>query len=109
MATRDYEGDGIVGVPLREARIPRDSKVAGIIREKVRQGPAYLTFDIDCLDPATAPGTGTPVPGGLTSHQALSILRAMKGMDFAGIGGDVNFYKPRLEGVFWKPIGAQRY
>lgn len=59
--------------------------VAGIIRERLGQGPAYLTFDIDCLDPATAPGTGTPVPGGLTSHQALSILRAMKGMDFKGM------------------------
>ena len=39
--------------------------------------PVYLTFDIDCLDPAFAPGTGTPVPGGLSSHQALSILREM--------------------------------
>ncbi|UXX81664.1 agmatinase [Roseovarius pelagicus] len=59
--------------------------LAQIIRETVGDGPAYLTFDIDCLDPSTAPGTGTPVPGGLTSYQALSILRAMKGMDFAGI------------------------
>jgi agmatinase len=60
-------------------------EVAGVIRDRVGSGPAYLTFDIDCLDPATAPGTGTPVPGGLTSHQALSILRAMKGVDFKGM------------------------
>jgi len=60
-------------------------EVAGAIRNVVGDGPTYLTFDIDCLDPATAPGTGTPVPGGLTSYQALAILRAMKGMDFTGM------------------------
>jgi agmatinase len=43
--------------------------------EIVGDRPAYLTFDIDCLDPAFAPGTGTPVPGGLSTAQALSILR----------------------------------
>ncbi len=59
--------------------------VAQVIRATIGNGPAYLTFDIDCLDPATAPGTGTPVPGGLTSFQALSILRALKGVDFAGM------------------------
>jgi agmatinase len=59
--------------------------VADVVRKVVGDGPAYLTFDIDCLDPSTAPGTGTPVPGGLTSFQALSILRAMKGMDFKGM------------------------
>jgi agmatinase len=51
----------------------------------VESGPAYLTFDIDCLDPSAAPGTGTPVPGGLSSYQALAILRAMRGMDFVGM------------------------
>jgi agmatinase len=59
--------------------------VADVVRETVGAGSAYLTFDIDCLDPSTAPGTGTPVPGGLTSHQALSIIRAMKGLDFKGM------------------------
>jgi agmatinase len=42
-----------------------------------RGQPVYLTFDIDCLDPAFAPGTGTPVPGGLTSAQCLEIIRAL--------------------------------
>ena len=59
--------------------------VADVVRKVVGDGPSYLTFDIDCLDPSTAPGTGTPVPGGLTSFQALSILRAMKGLDFKGM------------------------
>ena len=42
------------------------------------QGPSYLTFDVDCLDPAYAPGTGTPVVGGLTSYEAQQILRSLK-------------------------------
>lgn len=46
---------------------------------------AYLTFDIDCLDPAYAPGTGTPVAGGLTSHQALTILRGLGNLDLVGM------------------------
>lgn len=41
-------------------------------------GPTYISFDIDCLDPAYAPGTGTPVPGGLTTYEAQQILRALK-------------------------------
>ncbi len=45
----------------------------------------YLTFDIDCLDPAFAPGTGTPVAGGLSSAQALAILRGCGGIDLVGM------------------------
>ena len=48
-------------------------------------GPAYVTFDIDCLDPSVAPGTGTPVCGGLSSHQALSILRGLAGINVVGM------------------------
>ncbi|NMM45164.1 agmatinase [Rhodospirillaceae bacterium KN72] len=47
-------------------------------------GPAYMTFDIDCLDPAFAPGTGTPVSGGLSSAQALEIVRALGPIDWVG-------------------------
>jgi agmatinase len=46
---------------------------------------AYLTFDIDCLDPSYAPGTGTPVCGGLTTHQALEIVRGLKGVNLVGM------------------------
>ena len=42
------------------------------------EGPTYISFDIDCLDPAYAPGTGTPVPGGLTTYETQRILRALK-------------------------------
>ena len=55
------------------------------IREILDDQKTYLTFDIDCLDPAFAPGTGTPVAGGLTSHQALSIIRGLGNIDFVGM------------------------
>lgn len=42
------------------------------------EGPTYITYDIDCLDPACAPGTGTPVPGGLTTYEVQRIFRALK-------------------------------
>ena len=47
-------------------------------------GPTYLSFDIDSLDPAEAPGTGTPEAGGLTMREALRILRGLRGIDFVG-------------------------
>ncbi len=55
------------------------------IKRVVGDRPAYLTFDIDCLDPAFAPGTGTPVCGGLTTHQAQSILRGLAGIKFVAM------------------------
>ena len=55
------------------------------IYDIVGEQPVYLTFDIDCLDPAYAPGTGTPVPGGLSSHTALSIVRALGGLNLVGM------------------------
>jgi guanidinopropionase len=56
------------------------------------QGPTYITFDVDCLDPAFAPGTGTPVPGGLTTYETQRILRALKIANL--IGGDVMEVSP---------------
>ena len=54
-------------------------------REILGDRPVYLTFDIDCLDPSCAPGTGTPVCGGLTSHQAMAILRGLAGVNVVGM------------------------
>jgi agmatinase len=51
----------------------------------VGDNPTYLTFDIDCLDPAFAPGTGTPVPAGLSSAQALHIIRGMEPVNLVGM------------------------
>ena len=58
--------------------------VAAEIKRIVGNNKAYLTFDIDCLDPAFAPGTGTPVSGGLTSYQALTIIRNLVGVNLVG-------------------------
>ena len=54
-------------------------------RRIVGAGPAYLTFDIDALDPAFAPGTGTPEIGGLASWQAQAILRRLGDLNFVGM------------------------
>ncbi|MEM8904921.1 MAG: agmatinase [Actinomycetota bacterium] len=54
------------------------------VREQVSGGPVYLSFDIDGLDPAFAPGTGTPEVGGLTVPQALEIVRGCRGLDLVG-------------------------
>ncbi|MEO0680887.1 MAG: agmatinase [Pseudomonadota bacterium] len=58
---------------------------AQAIRDRVGDAPVYLTFDIDGLDPAFAPGTGTPVIGGLATWQALAILRGLAGIDLRGM------------------------
>ena len=59
--------------------------LSAMIRERVGDGPAYVSFDIDCLDPAFAPGTGTPVAGGLSSNQAIQILRGLRGLNLVGM------------------------
>ncbi|WP_284266070.1 agmatinase [Roseicyclus amphidinii] len=61
--------------------------VAEALRAKVGDHPVYLSFDIDALDPAHAPGTGTPVWGGLSSREAAAILRGLAGINL--VGGDV--------------------
>jgi agmatinase len=60
------------------------AETAARIRERVGDGPAFVSFDIDVVDPAFAPGTGTPEPGGLSSHDALSIVRGLTGIEFVG-------------------------
>ncbi|MFH4354617.1 MAG: agmatinase [Neisseriaceae bacterium] len=55
------------------------------IREIVKDFPVYLTFDIDCLDPAYAPGTGTPVCGGLSTDKVLKVLRGLEGLNIIGM------------------------
>ncbi len=70
----DY-GFPVLDAPWVHAHGP--AAVIERIHATIGNRPAYLTFDIDCLDPAFAPGTGTPVAGGLSSAQALAILRAI--------------------------------
>lgn len=60
-------------------------KISARIKETVGDMPTYLTFDIDCLDPAYAPGTGTPVVGGITSDRALKLIRGLSGVNIVGM------------------------
>ena len=55
------------------------------ILSRVGDQRAYISFDIDCLDPAFAPGTGTPVPGGLATWQALELMRGLTSLDMVGM------------------------
>jgi agmatinase len=54
------------------------------VRERLGDGPAFFSFDIDVLDPAFAPGTGTPEVAGLLPHEALAFIRSLAGMRFSG-------------------------
>ncbi len=84
------ECDDYLGMPYIDARTVHE-KGAAYVTEKVREivgdAPTYVTFDIDALDPAFAPGTGTPVWGGLASWQAAAILRDLAGINM--VGGDI--------------------
>jgi agmatinase len=55
------------------------------VRRAVGDRPVYLSFDVDAVDPAFAPGTGTPVPGGLSSREALRLVRALAGVNLVGM------------------------
>ncbi len=80
---RDTMGFNVLDAPfVHENGI---AVVIATIRDTVGDSPVYLTFDIDCLDPSLAPGTGTPVCGGLSSYQAMEILRGLAGINVVGM------------------------
>ena len=75
---------GIRIVHGHEVEEMRAAEIADLILERTGGAKAYVTFDIDCLDPAFAPGTGTPVAGGPSSARMLSVLRALGPLDIVG-------------------------
>lgn len=77
---------------VREQGIPR---VASRLT-RLAGRPVYCSFDIDAVDPAYAPGTGTPEVGGLTSYEALALVRGLRGLDL--VGGDVVEVSPLYDG-----------
>lgn len=82
--------DDTLGFNILDAAWVHERGIDAVVSETRRilgDRPVYLTFDIDCLDPAFAPGTGTPVAGGLSSAQALMALAGLG--DVAFVGGDV--------------------
>lgn len=76
---------GFTIVSAQEVHASGPAAVAARVREVVGDGPAYFTFDVDCLDPAFAPGTGTPECAGLFPWQTQAIIRDLKGVDFRGM------------------------
>jgi agmatinase len=78
-------GRGVTVLTAHDVHAAGPDVVARRISDIVGQAPAYLSFDIDALDPAFAPGTGTPEIGGLASWQAQAILRRLRGVAFAGM------------------------
>jgi len=75
-------------------------------RDVVGDGPVYVSFDVDGLDPAFAPGTGTPEAGGLTPREAQAMLRGLKGLNV--VGGDVVEVAPQYDAATTTAIvGAQ--
>lgn len=75
----------LLHVPAVELHRMGMDRTAELIRRRVGRRKAVVTFDIDFADPAYAPGTGTPVPGGVTSRQVLRLLRqALLGLDLVG-------------------------
>jgi agmatinase len=78
-------GKGVTIVSAEEVHETGPQAVAARIREVVGTEPAYMSFDVDALDPAFAPGTGTPEVGGLATWQVRAMLRRLAGLSFAGM------------------------
>ncbi len=93
---RDFgEKAGVRMVDVEEAAYLGPEKVMDLARGIVGTGRTYVSFDIDCLDPAFAPGTGTPEVGGFTPREAQAMLRALKGVDI--VGADVVEVSPPFD------------
>lgn len=80
-------GWGFQQFPAHELWHRSLAQLGAEIRRDIGDAPCYVSFDIDSLDPAFAPGTGTPEIGGLTTPQALELVRALKGVNI--VGGDL--------------------
>jgi agmatinase len=87
---------GFEVVPCDELAALAPAEYATRVRGRVGDGPLFLSFDVDVLDPAFAPGTGTPEAGGLSVREALGFLRALRGQRFAGY--DVVEVSPPYDG-----------
>jgi len=97
------------GMTVLQAEEVVDMGIAAVVakaRAVVGEGPTYVTFDVDGIDPAFAPGTGTPEVGGLTPREALAILRGLAGLDI--VGGDVVEVAPQYDAsTITAQVGAQ--
>lgn len=86
------------GITMIDIDQVKDRGIPWVMEEirRVITGPVYMTFDIDSVDPAFAPGTGTPEVGGLTSHDAQRLVRGLAGLSL--VGGDIVEVAPIFDG-----------
>lgn len=82
--TEYSEDDGFFVLDAPKANDMSVDEIVAAIKARIGSNKCYLTFDIDCLDPAYAPGTGTPVIGGLSPDKILKILRGIKDLEIVG-------------------------
>jgi agmatinase len=75
---------GVDGIPYEELAALGPAGFSNRVRERIGSAPCFLSFDIDFVDPAFAPGTGTPEVGGPSSREALTYIRSLAGLDFRG-------------------------
>jgi agmatinase len=81
----NYDDHGFNVINAMQANDQSAEEIVAQIRRIIGDKPVYITFDIDCLDPAFAPGTGTPVCGGLNSDKVLKIIRGLAGINVVGM------------------------
>src|SRR5713226_1640366 len=87
---------GFTVIESEELRALGPERYGELVREQVRERPVFLSFDIDFLDPAFAPGTGTPEVAGFSTAEALALLRALRGLRL--VGCDVVEVSPPYDG-----------
>ena len=88
-SAREYVKDqGGLIYTARDLRGKDGASLNNILTEichRIGDTPCYMSLDIDCLDPAFAPGTGTPEPGGMTTAQAFTFVEELAGLNFVGM------------------------
>jgi agmatinase len=94
----DFDFHRAHGITMIDIDQVQERGIPWVVSEirRVAAGPAYMTFDIDGVDPAFAPGTGTPEVGGLTSHEAQRLVRGLRGLSL--VGGDIVEVSPLYDG-----------
>ena len=83
-AHQDSTDLGFEVITMADVREMGMQKLIETIRNRVGRAKVFVTFDIDVVDPAFAPGTGTPEVGGFTSGEAIDLIRGLKGLNFVG-------------------------
>jgi agmatinase len=95
---QDFDFQAQHGFTVQRVEALKERGVGWAVEQysRLRGGKVYLSFDIDAVDPAFAPGTGTPEVGGLTSYEALELVRGLRGLDFVGF--DLVEVAPQYDG-----------